>query len=141
MFWFLGKRQKQELEVETEFIEEEISRSKRFGFQFGVLVVEVPHSAPRGLSKVMPGKAISFHVLKKFLRRYDKLIESKQRRYHIVLPQTDRDGLDVVRQRIHELSKEHNWGDVLIGAAFYPEDGEDPKSLLDKAIIGCSLEK
>jgi hypothetical protein len=29
----------------------------------------------------------------------------------------------------------------LIGAAIYPEDGETPKALLDKAILECSLEK
>jgi hypothetical protein len=142
MFWLFGKRKEQELEGEIKFIKDEIGRSKRLGLQFCVLAVEVSHSVPRGLSKVMPGKTLSFHILERHLRLYDKIIEPKQqRRYYVVLPQTDRNGLDVVMQRIYELSKEHNWGEVLIGAAIYPEDGETPKALLDKAILECSLEK
>jgi hypothetical protein len=142
MFWLFGKRKEQGLETEIKFIKDEISRSKRLGFQFGVLAVEVSHSAPRGLSKIMPGKAISFHVLERHLRLYDKIIEpQQQRRYYIILPQTKKNGLNIVVQRIYELSKEHKWGNVLIGAAVYPEDGESPKALLDKAILGCSSEE
>jgi hypothetical protein len=136
MFGIFGKRKEQELDLETRFIKDEISRSKRFGFKFSVLAVEVSHAVPRGLSKIMPGKTLSFHVLERNLRLYDKVIGTRQqqRRYYIVLPQTDKDGLDVVIQRIHEISKERDWGNILIGAAVYPEDGEKPKALLDKAI-------
>jgi len=76
------------------------------------------------------------------LRLYDKIIEPKQqRRYYIILPQTDKNGLDVVIQRIYELSKEYKWREVLIGAALYPEDGENLRALPDKAILRCSSEK
>ena len=136
MFRFKGK--KQELGAEINLINEEIGRSKRFGFNLGVLVVELNNSVPRGLSKLMPGKTISFHVLKKHIRVYDKVIGPFLRRYYIILPQTDKSGVSAVKKRVYKLAQEHNWGDVLIGTAVYPEDGESPKALLDKAIIECT---
>ena len=138
MFRFRNKREKQDLTVEIHSINEEISRSKRFGLNLGILVVELNNSVPRGLSKVMPGKTISFHVLEKHIRAYDKVIGPFLRRYHIILPQTDKNGVSAVKKRIYRLAEEHNWGDVLIGTAVYPEDGESPRALLDKAINECS---
>ena len=138
MFRFKNKEKKQDLALEINSINEEISRSKRFGFNLGILVVELNNSVPRGLSKVMPGKTISFHVLEKHIRAYDKVIGPFLRRYYIILPQTDKNGVSAVKQRVYRLAKEHNWGDVLIGTAVYPEHGESPKALLDKAINECS---
>ena len=138
MFRFKNKEKKQDLALEINSINEEISRSKRFGFNLGILVVELNNSVPRGLSKVMPGKTISFHVLEKHIRAYDKVIGPFLSRYYIILPQTDKNGVSAVKQRVYRLAKEHNWGDVLIGTAVYPEDGESPKALLDKAINECS---
>jgi len=137
MFRFKDKRKKQELGVEIDLINEEIGRSKRFGFSLGVLVVELNDSVPRGLSKVMPGKTISFHVLKRYIRVYDKVVGPFLRRYYIILPQTDKNGVNAVKQRVYKLAEEHKWGDVLIGTAVYPEDGKTPKALLDKAIVSA----
>jgi len=134
MFRFGDKGKEQEFEVEIKFINEEVNRSKRFGFNFAVLVVEVSHSVPRGLSKVMSGKTISFDVLQKRLRGYDKAIGPVLRRYYIILPQTDKNGVSVVKQRVYRVAQEQDWGDVFIGTAVYPEDGESHKTLLDKAI-------
>jgi len=135
MFKFWKKRKEdEEFKVEIGWIDKEISRSKRFGFNFGVLVVEMSHSVPRGLSKVMPGKTISFHVLQKHLRGYDKVVGPILRRYYIITPQTDKNGVNVVKQRIYRLAQEENWGDLSIGIAVYPEEGESPEALLNKAI-------
>ena len=132
MFWF--KRAKEHKSThEINLIDEEISRSKRFEFHFAVLVLELSHSLPRGLSKLLPGKAISFHILKKNLRVYDKLTAINYRRYYIILPQTDEAGVSVVKERIYRLAREHNWGDINIGISVYPEDGECAQSLLEKA--------
>lgn len=132
MFWFRGRKQNK-LKHEINLIDEEISRSKRFGFHFAVLVLELNHSVPRGLSKLLPGKAISFHILKKNLRVYDKVITMNYRRYYIILPQTDESGVRAVKERIYRLAIEHNWGDINIGISVYPEDGECSQSLLEKA--------
>lgn len=114
-------------------IEEEINRSKRFGFHFAILVVEVSHSVPLGLSRILPGKTLSFHILKKNLRLYDKVSELSYRRYHVILPQTDRPGADAVKERVLKLAQAYSWGDIMIGIAVYPEDGETSNLLLTKA--------
>ena len=84
-------------------------------------------------SKLLPGKAISFHILKKNLRVYDKVTNINYRRYYIILPQTNEAGVSVVKERIDRLSQEHNWEDINIGISVYPEDGECSQSLLEKA--------
>lgn len=138
MFRFRNKGKKQDLALEINSINEEIGRSKRFGFNLGILVVELNNSVPRGLSKVMPGKTISFHVLEKYIRERDKVVGPFLRRYYIILPQTDKDGVSAVKKRVYRLAEEHNWGDMLVGTAVYPENGESPRALLDKAINECS---
>lgn len=138
MFRFRNKGKKQDLALEINSINEEIGRSKRFGFNLGILVVELNNSVPHGLSKVMPGKTISFHVLEKYIRKRDKVIGPFLRRYYIILPQTDKNGVSAVKKRVYRLAEEHNWGDMLVGTAVYLENGESPRALLDKAINECS---
>lgn len=138
MFRFWNAIKKQRFEVEIKKIDEEINRSNRFDFSFGVLVVEVSHAAPKGLSKLLPGKIISFHLMKKYIRGYDKLFGPFFRRYYIILPQSDRKGVNEVKQRIYKLAEEYNWGDVSIGTAVYDEDGKSAQALLDKAISWLS---
>lgn len=133
MAWFFGKRKRNKLDVEAKVIEAEISRAKRFGFQFGVLTVELSHTVPRGLSKILPGRMISFHVLEKNIRLYDRVIESPyRRRYYIILPQTDKNGVEVVKARIYRIAQEQNWENVSISSACYPDDGNASKALLCK---------
>lgn len=114
-------------------IEEEINRSKRFRFHFAILVVEVSHSVPLGLSRLLPGKTLSFHMLKKNLRLYDKVIDHSYRRYHVLLPQTDKQGADAVKERVLKLAQAYSWGDLMVGVAVFPEDGETANLLLTKA--------
>jgi hypothetical protein len=133
MGWFLWKRKKHILKVEAKVIEAEISRSKRFGLQFGVLAVELSHIVPLGLSKILPGRTISYHVLQKNLRLYDQIIESHlMRRYYIILPQTNKHGLEAVKTRLYRIAEDEGWGDVLIRSAIYPDDGNTSRALLDK---------
>ncbi len=125
---------KQRFEQEIKKIEYEISRSKRFNYSFSVIVVDVSHAAPRGISTLMPGKTISFHLMKKYIRGYDNLFGPSFRRYYIILPQSDRNAVNALKQRIHKLAKEHNWGTLIIGEAVYDEDGKSAQALLDTAI-------
>ncbi len=138
MFRLGEKRKRKKFEAEIKVIDEEINRSRRSNFNMSILVVEMSHSVPRGLSKVLPGKTISFYLLKKFIRSYDRMIGPYWRRYIIVLPQTDRNGANVVKQRIYDLAKENNWGTVSIGMAVYPEDSKEPGILIENAISRIS---
>ena len=135
-FWNAIKKQRFEEEVKK--IEDEISRSKRFNYSFGVFVVDISHATPKGISALMPGKTISFHLMKKYIRGYDKLIGPFFRRYYIILPQSDRNAVNAVKQRIYKLAEKHNWGDLSIGEAVYGEDGKGAQALLDAAISRLS---
>jgi hypothetical protein len=131
-FWKAMKKQRFEEEVKK--IEDEISRSKRFNYSFGVFVLDMSHAVPRGISALMPGKTISFHLMRKYIRGYDKLFGPLLMRYYIILPQSDKNGVNAVKQRICKLAEEHNWGDLSIGEAVYDEDGKSAQALLDTAI-------
>ncbi len=48
--------------TEIKVIDEEINRSQRYNLDFSVLVVDISHSVPRGLSKLLPGNVVSFHI-------------------------------------------------------------------------------
>ncbi len=134
MFGFGEKRRKKKFKSEIDVIDGEIDRSQRFDFNFSILTVEVSHSIPRGLSKILPGNVVCFHLFKKHYRSYDKVIGPYWRRYYIVLPQTDKPGAKIAKQRIAGLAEENNWGDVSVGMAVFPEDGKDTDTLLEKAI-------
>jgi len=131
-FWKAMKKQRFEEEVKK--IDDERSRSKRFNYSFGVFVVDISHSAPKGISALMPGKTLSFHLMRKHIRGYDKLFGPFFRRYYIILPQSDRNGINAFKQRIYKLAKEYKWGDLSIGEALYDEDGKSAQALLDTAI-------
>ena len=133
MFGF-GRRRKERFQFERRIISEEINRSERFGYGFVLLVVELSHTAPRGLSRIFPGRTISFHTIEKNLRSYDRVGQSALRRYHVLLPQTDRNQAKIIEERIHALSRKYNLGDVIIGSAVYPEDGKTAKALIDHAV-------
>lgn len=138
MFEFWNAIKKHRFEEEVKKIEDEISRSKRFNYSFGVFVVDINERAPKGLSKLLPGRTISFRLMKKYIRGYDKLFGPYFRRYYIILPQSDRNGVNTVKKRIYKLAEEYNWGDLSIGEALYDEDGKSAQELLDKAISRLS---
>ncbi len=135
MFGFL-RRRKSKLDIENRVIKAEIARSKRFGLKFGILLLDVKHSVERGLSRLLPGQTISYRTLEKNLRSYDRVIITSFRRYYIILPHTEVEGISVVKARIYKVAEDNNWGDVSIGAAVYPEDGKSPKALLNRAAEG-----
>ncbi len=129
---------KRKYKTEIKVIDEEINRSQRYDLNFSVLVVDISHSVPRGLSKLLPGNVLSFHLLQKYIRSYDHMIGPNRRRYYIISSQTNRDGANAVKQRIHKLAEEQDWGDLTIGTAVYPEDGKTSQALLGKAISELS---
>ena len=134
MLLFRNKRKRKKFEWELRLIGEEISRSKRFMYSFGILGINLSSSAPRGLSKLLPGRTLSLHLLEKNIRYYDKLLNYAYKMYLLILPQANKDEIIKVKGRIFSLAMEYNWGEIYISTAVYPEDGEDPKSLLKKII-------
>ena len=135
MLWFGNSTKKVRLKKEIKAIEKEISRSKRFGFHFGVMVLQVGHSIPRGLSKTLPGRTISHHVLESHLRYCDSiLLGNFFRTYYIILPQTPKFGIKAVKVRLSRFAREKNWGPLAVGAAFYPVDSNDPRELIELAV-------
>ncbi len=129
---------KRQYKSEIKVIDEEINRSQRYDINFSVLVVDMSHSVPRGLSKLLPGNVLSFHLLQKSVRSYDNIIGPHRRRYYIVSSQTDRKGASAVKQIIYDLAEEHEWGNLSIGMAVYPEDGKTSQVLLSKALSELS---
>ena len=138
MFRFFDAIKKQRFEEETKKINEEINRSRRHNYNFCVFVVEVSHSAPRGLSKILPGKVVSFHLFSKHIRSYDQMFGTSRRRYTIIFSQADRNGADAIEKRFYKLAAEYYWGALSIGIAVYPEDGKTAQELLEKAISEIS---
>jgi hypothetical protein len=132
MSW-LNNKKKLFKELNRE-IKGEISRSKRFKFSFAVLVAEVSHWLAPGFIKALPGKTISIHMISSYIRGYDKMIGPIKRRYYLILPQTNKKGAFVVKQRIRNIAQERNLGYIAIGTAAYSEDGTSPESLLSKSI-------
>jgi len=138
MFRSRNSKKKRKYKAEIKVIDEEINRSQRYNLNFSVFAVDISHSVPRGLSKLLPGNVVSFHLMQKYIRSYDHMIGPNRRRYYIIFAQTNRDGADAVKQRIHKLAEEQNWGDLTIGTAVYPEDGKTSEALLSKAISELS---
>ncbi len=138
MFRSRNSIKKRKYKAEIKVIDEEINRSQRYNLNFSVLVVDISHSVPRGLSKLLPGNVVSFHLLQKYICSYDHMIGPNTRRYYIIFAQTNRDGANAVKQRIHELAEEQNWGNLTIGTAVYPEDGKTSQALLNKALSELS---
>lgn len=139
IFKFGSRREKKRYRTELKIINQEINRSRRHNLNFSVLVVEVRHASPRGLSRLIPGKVISFHAVERFIRSYDILIGPYVKgTYYIILPLTSKEGANRVKERIFELSLKYNWKVVSIGLACFPEDGESSEALLVKAISEIS---
>ncbi|MDF1590263.1 MAG: hypothetical protein P1P89_02010 [Desulfobacterales bacterium] len=135
MLWFGNGTKKIKFKKEIKAIEKEISRSKRFGFHFGVLVLQVDNSVPKGLSKTLPGRTISYHMVESHLRYCDSIMLGNFfRTYYIILPQTPRLGIKAVKGRLSRVAREKNWGPIAVGAAFYPEDSDDPRELIELAV-------
>ena len=139
MFFFKNRWEKKKLKTEKKLIDRMISQSRRFGHNFSVVAVEISDTIPRGLSKILPDKTISFRILEKNIRQYDLVTGSSEwtassnyRKYYMIFPQTDENEVRTVKERILYLAKKNSWGDVSIKVAIYPKDGDNAQALLDK---------
>jgi hypothetical protein len=138
VFFLKSRKEKKRFEYELELVDEEINRSHRFNLNFCVLAVELSHLNPRGLSRILPGNVLSFHVVNKYIRSYDRMFGPYFRRYFIILPQTDAHGAEVVNQRIQEIAMKYDWGNVSIGVSVFPDNGKKAEELLNTAVDNIS---
>ncbi len=120
-------------------IGEEIARAERAGYIVAILVCDLDgfkaindsyghHTGDKVLTAVA-------HILLVATRGADFVFRWGGDEFVVVLPDSSRDGLLVVteriRKRIRELSERHYAGvDITIGAALYPEHGIDPEELV-----------
>lgn len=115
-------------------ITSEIARAERFSSRVGILILEVRESVPRGVHYLVPGVTMNVEHISKHLRKYDTVLKVRRRRYTLLLPEAETmDAPSIVKKRIEKIAEENKWGDVNIGIATYPEDGETPEELLRKA--------
>ncbi|MBI4640308.1 MAG: hypothetical protein HY731_06415 [Candidatus Tectomicrobia bacterium] len=122
-------------------INRELSRSQRFQQQFALLLLDIPGSVPHGVHKVLPGKTLGVKHLEDQVRPYDTVTEVGLRRYMVILPQTELAGTAVVKERIRALARQHGWGEVRIGLAVYPENGNTGDLLLQWAKFDLQREE
>jgi hypothetical protein len=128
-FW-----RRQSANIDTNIIDEEISRSRRFDHTFGLIILELTQKQSRGIGRFMPGKTIAYQVLKSHLRVYDKVIGPFIRRYCVLMPQTTREGLDMTKKRLEIRIAENGLCRAYIGQAFFPDDGDSAHQLIKKAM-------
>jgi len=82
---------------------------------------------------MLPGITISFHIIEKEVRQKDdRIIKSYFRKYFILLPLTDEQGVRNIEDTIFVLAKSHRWGDVFVRSVVYPKDGKTSYELLNK---------
>jgi len=119
----------------------EINRAHRYNYEIGVLVVEITGFPKKGIHKLLPGIPLSLESFMPRLRNYDYAERSSFHRYTIFLPQTGIKGAEAVVDRMRELASNMGWADIKMGAAFFPEDGDNAEILLKQARLRLSESK
>lgn len=122
-------------------INRELSRSQRFQQQFGLLLLDIPKSVPRGVYRVLPGRTLGVKHIEDKIRPYDIVTEAGLRRYMVILPQTDLAGTDVVKERMRTLAQQQGWEEIHIGLAIYPQHGSTGDLLLQWAKFDLQREE
>ena len=133
MLTLLKKLCRKKAKSETACIKEEIHRSERFGYNFGIIIMERKGFSMDNLAKTFSMNKNPFHELKNYLRPYDRLIQENNKRYCVILPQTDDTGCSIVKERIYNYCQKFNIKDVLMGSSIYPYDGTSAGKLLQSA--------
>ncbi|OGL39613.1 MAG: hypothetical protein A2149_02160 [Candidatus Schekmanbacteria bacterium RBG_16_38_11] len=112
----------------------ELSRAKRFNYKTGLLILDVKTAVPRGVHNFLPGRTIDVESLQSKLREYDQVIKMNFRRYKVILSQiaADEDS-ETIKKRLLATAAEMKWGEIRIGVASYPKDGETAEELIKAA--------
>jgi len=112
----------------------ELSRAKRFNHKTGLLILDVKTGVPRGVHYFLPGRTIDVESLQSKLREYDQIIKMNFRRYKVILSQIAADeDPGAIKQRILTTAAAMKWGQIRIGVAAYPKNGETADELIKAA--------
>lgn len=78
-------------------------------------------------------KFLQLLIIEKEIRQNDdSIIKSYFRKYFVLLPITDEQGVRHIKETIFGLAKLHKWGDVSVRSVVYPKDGKTSNELLNK---------
>jgi len=119
-YWYFGLR-----------LEEEIARSDRYGQTFSLVLLE----AQTGRLEPDDESALFRHMSDEF-RQSDLVAHLGNLRFIVLLANTDDQGASVVKEHLTSVAE---IGNLTVGLASYPEDGETSEALL--TAIGASAEE
>lgn len=133
---FVGKKILQSSRRRTvKFLKMEVARAKRSGRSLAVLLLEMDNSVPRGVHEFLPGRTLTVSIVSDTIRETDFLERTGFRVYTVILTETNHiEGAMVVKRRMIETAEQKNWGEIKLGLASYPENGNTAKELLDYAV-------
>ncbi len=127
-------------------LEEEVQRSRRFGYQFTILFLDLDNfKTINDEHGHLLGSRLLCEVgqcLREGLRLVDTAFRYGGDEFAILLPQTSKGGGLVVARRLVESFRERRWLAnepasvslrASVGVASYPEDASTPESLMQKA--------
>jgi diguanylate cyclase (GGDEF)-like protein len=127
-------------------LEEEVQRSRRFGYQFTILFLDLDNfKTVNDEHGHLLGSRLLCEVglcLREGLRLVDTAFRYGGDEFAILLPQTSKGGGLVVARRLLQAFRERRWlADepvtvslrASVGVASYPEDASTPESLMQKA--------
>ena len=115
-------------------LEAEISRAERYKHKTGLLILDVKNVVPRGVHYFLPGRTIDVESIQNKLRGHDQVIKMNFRRYKVILSQiVADDNPEKIKERLIEVAKEKEWGDIKIGVSSYPRDGQTAEDIIKAA--------
>jgi GGDEF domain-containing protein len=118
--WYLGLR-----------LHEEVARSRRYGQPLSLLLIE---DSEGYLGETV--KRLLFQALNACVRNTDIVAHLTDKRFAVMLTETDRGGAAVVAERMRESLPLRT---IEVGMASFPEDGRDAASLLSAAGASAQL--
>ena len=128
-----------------ERLEEEMKRSKRYGFNFAFLMVDIDNFKKcNDTCGHLVGDVVLRDVgriIKEHVREIDLVGRFGGEEFSLVLPETGRDGALMAAERLRknvELNVFKAYDEKLkltvsVGVAIYPQDSDNTKDLVDKA--------
>ena len=112
----------------------EINKAGRYKQKTGLLILEVKSGVPRGVHYFLPGRTIDVETIQSKLRGHDQVIKMNFRRYKVILSQiVADDNPENIKERLLKVAEEKGWGNVRIGVASYPRDGETTNNIIKAA--------
>jgi len=133
----------QDIELESQSIKIELTRSRRYNRPLSLIVIEIPPDDHKSTREVI--KSIQNDLLKRFtfarigqtiddrVRQTDLVLRDRRGRFIVLCPETDFDNVTLLAGRIAKAVEEKTDMRVLYGVAAFPVDALTFDDLLQKA--------